>query len=729
MLPFAYYMLKVICCSALLYGYYRLFLRDKIFHRYNRFYLLASVVISMVIPLIHINIFNNQNAPANQIKLLSIVTRSNEYMDEIILTAHRNSFTAVQFAGILYLLICAVFSLLFIRVFIKINSLLKQHPSSKVDKFFLVNTNAKGTPFSFLKYIFWNNNIDISSTTGNRIFKHELAHVQQKHSVDKIFINGVLIFFWCNPIFWLIQKELAIIHEFMADKIAVEDNDTDAFAAMILKATYPQYQFPLANSFFYSPIKRRLIMLTKNKNLKAGYIGRVLVLPLAVLLFAAFTLKTKTFNNASSSYYNGKTIRVVIDASHGGSDFGAKSLEGQVYEKDISLAISKAIKSMNNNPAINIILSRETDIYQSPVEKAKFSNDQHADLFISIHADAVKNNADLVNGMTVWVSKNQFPNSRSSSLLASAIISEFANNYPLSVSPNPQQREKGIMVLQATHCPAVVIETGFITNKNDLQYLESDAAKQTIAKNVLAAIEKYAVQNKNEIKDTEMVPVLKDTVPAQAVSIASTDEKIIPGNALYILDGKILGKGKVGAQQLDKLTADKLDDQSKKDINVTWLKKEQSIKKYGNQGEDGAVEITTVQSSGYKLADKSAGVDFSNNKTDIIPDDKVFTQVENEASFPGGSIAWSNYLTKNLDPTIPVKEGRKAGAYKVIISFIVKKDGSISNVTADNYQGSAMSKACIDLIKKGPGWLPAMQNGRTVTAYRKQPITFVIAAN
>lgn len=684
MLFFAYYMLKVICCSALLYGYYRLFLRDKIFHQYNRFYLLASVIISMIIPLIKINIFHIQNTPATGIKLLSIVTGSNEYMEEIILTAHRNSFTAAQFVAILYVLICAVFALLFMQIFIKINTLLKQYPFSKVDKVFLVNTNAKGTPFSFLNYIFWNHNIDLNSSTGNQIFKHELAHVQQKHSLDKLFINGLLIFFWCNPIFWLIQKELAMIHEFMADKIAVQDNDTDAFAAMILKATYPQYQFPLANSFFYSPIKRRLIMLTKNKNLKAGYIVLVLVLPLAVLLFAAFTLKTKTFSNASSTHYSGKTITVVIDASHGGRDFGAKSFEGQVYEKDISLAISKVIKSMNSNPALNIILSRETDIYQTPMEKAKFSNDQHADLFITIHVDADENNADLANGMTVWVSKNQFPNSRNSALFASAIISEFANNYPLSVTPNPQQREKGIWVLQASHCPAVLIETGFMTNKNDLQYLESDAAKQTIAKNVLAAIGKYAVQNKDEIKDTEVVNVLKDTIGVAAVSTVPFVKNKIGDDALYILDGKIIGSDNYGTHQIDKLVADKFKDQPKSYMNVISLNKMDAIKKYGFHGDAGAVEITTSHSKNKKLRKEAVRMEWA-NKTDTIPDDKVFTKVETEASFPEGNIGWRNYLTKNLDPTIPIKEGMKAGSYQVIISFVVKKDGSIYNVTTDNY--------------------------------------------
>ena len=721
MLPFAYYLLKVICCSAVLYGYYKLFLRDKIFHHYNRFYLLVSVVISLVMPLIKINIFHNQNEAAAGIKLLSIVTSSNEYMEEIILTAHKNSLSSAQYFWIFYVLICLVSAAVFIKFLLRIQAIINGHKYNVIGNTLIVSCDEKGTPFSFLNYIFWNNKIDLNSTTGNQIFKHEMAHVQQKHSYDKLFINGVLIFFWCNPIFWLIKKELAMIHEFMADKIAVEDNDTEAFAAMILKATYPQYQLPLTNSFFYSPIKRRLIMLTKNKNLKAGYIGRVLVLPLALLLFAAFTLKTKTFNSGTTAYYKGKTINVVIDASHGGKDFGAKSLVGDIYEKDISLAIVKVIKSMNNNPDINIILSREDDVYQTPVEKANFSNDKNADLFISIHADAVKNNTENVNGMTVWVSKNEFDNSQKSKLFASAVIGEFANNYQLNVSPFPQQRERGIMVLQATHCPAILIEAGFITNNKDLQYLQTEAAKETIAKNILTAIGKYASQvngySENAVAANEIV-IMQDTIPAKPVE----DKNKINENTLYIVDGKIVGSGKKISQQIEKLSKGKSQDQQIVSMNV--LSKDKAIIKYGLQGEYGAIEILTDKIQKGKVS--NPGME---NKLDTIPDDKVFTQVENEASFPDGNIGWRNYLTKNLDPTIPIKEGMRVGSYKVMVSFIVKKDGSISNVTADNYQGSAMAKSCIDLIKKGPKWLPAMQNGHAVTAYRKQPITFVVANN
>ena len=484
MLPFAFYLLKVIICSGILFGYYWLLLRNKIYHRYNRFYLLATVALSVMMPLIQINIWHNQDTPAQSIKLLQVVTGSGEYMDEIVLTARQNNFTAEQIIQLFYIITCFIFCSFFIRVLLKIHSLLHRHQQTVVDNICFVNTTAKGTPFSFLKYIFWNDHIDRSTVTGNQIFKHELAHVQQKHSYDKLFINAVLIFFWCNPFFWLARKELNIIHEFMADKIAVEDSDTEAFAAMILQATYPQHCFSLTNPFFYSPIKRRLLMLTKNNNTKVGYIGRVLVLPLAVLLFAAFTFKTKTITN--TSVYHGKKITVVLDAGHGGKDFGAASLDGKIIEKDIVLSIVQKIKVLNNNPDINIVLTRNRDVYSNPQEKADFTNAQKPDLFVSFHIDASKSpdSSSYHSGLSAWVSKDGYPNSSKSKLFASAIIQEFSTNYDLPVLDLPNQHENGIWVLQATNCPAVLIEAGFITNKKDLRYLQTEEAKETIAKNV-----------------------------------------------------------------------------------------------------------------------------------------------------------------------------------------------------------------------------------------------------
>ncbi len=510
MLPIAWYLLKVIICSGILLGYYWLFLRNKIFHRYNRFYLLATIVVSLGLPLIQINIWNKAQQPNNEvIQLLQVVSSSDEYVHRIstIAPLHQNWDPTILVA-ITYLLISFLFFIVFLHVLWTIRGLLKKYHRQLVNNIYFVNTDARGTPFSFLRYIFWNNKIDIESTTGNQVFRHEVAHVQEKHSYDKLFMNMVMIFCWINPFFWLIRKELNMIHEFIADKKAVEDSDTAAFAAMILQATYPQHRFQLTNNFFYSPIKRRLLMLVKNKNPKASYIGRVLVLPLAVLIFAAFTFKAKK-NHLPT--YQGKQITVVIDAGHGGEDAGAISIDGKIKEKDINLAIIKKIKELNSNDKVRIVLTREDDTYQSPADKANFAKQQNADLFISFHVDnGPKDSANTKTGMSVWVSKDEYQNSEKSKVLAAVIINAFNNNYGLSVLPQPKQREKGIWVLQASTCPAVLIEAGFINNEKDLHYLQTVGAKETIARNILNSIEAFA---NSMAKDVIMVKEPADTTP------------------------------------------------------------------------------------------------------------------------------------------------------------------------------------------------------------------------
>lgn len=104
----------------------------------------------------------------------------------------------------------------------------------------------------------------------------------------------------------------------------------------------------------------------------------------------------------------------------------------------------------------------------------------------------------------------------------------------------------------------------------------------------------------------------------------------------------------------------------------------------------------------------------------------VFNKVEIEAEYPGGSAAWAKYLRNNLDANTPVDNGASEGTYTVVVRFIVSKDGSISDVVAETKHGYGMEAEAMKIIKKGPKWTPAQQNGRMVNAYRRQPITFVV---
>lgn len=506
------YMLKTIVCSGVLTVYYWLALKNNTFHRYNRFYLLGVVILSLTIPLISIKVGHTAAAPAPVIKLLEVIDVPGNGLDDNVYAGKAGSFGIEQLLWYCYVFVGIVLLMAFLLPLLKMYRLARQNEKLQLNNICIIQTTAEGTPYSFFKWIFWNSHIDFNNTAGRQILQHEIAHVEQKHSHDKVFLSLVAICCWYNPFFWIIRRELSMIHEFTADKAAIGNADTAVFAAMILQAAYPQHRFELSNSFFYSPIKRRLIMISKNTQKKAGYISRMLVLPLAAIVFAAFTLKPQ--KTVIPKQYSGKKITVVIDAGHGGHDAGATDGNG-LFEKNISLAIAKKIKALNSNDDIAIVLTRETDKYQSPKEKADFINTTKADLAIILHMDAaVKDSFDIKSGLTAWVAKNEFPNAEASKIAASVLLQLFSKNYSLKVNPAPLQRPNGIWVLQNAECPAVLIEAGYMTNKKDAAFLGSAEGQEMIAKNILAAIEQYAVLEKSDSlkKDTES----KQTTPAAA---------------------------------------------------------------------------------------------------------------------------------------------------------------------------------------------------------------------
>jgi len=107
--------------------------------------------------------------------------------------------------------------------------------------------------------------------------------------------------------------------------------------------------------------------------------------------------------------------------------------------------------------------------------------------------------------------------------------------------------------------------------------------------------------------------------------------------------------------------------------------------------------------------------------------DKEFKTVQIEAKFPGGAGAWQKYLERNLNSNVPVDNGAPPGNYTVVVSFLVDKSGNISEVQALNDPGYGTAAEAVRVIKKGPAWTPAVQNGRNVIYRQKQSITFQVS--
>lgn len=280
------YILKTILISGIFLAYYWIALRDKKFHYYNRFYLLTASIMSLVIPLLKFDWFIVEQP---------VLYSSNEIIQYILPLSNVNN--SIQFDWIDYSLVIAgivaftLFSLLLLNV-IKIKLLKRKSEVTQMDGFDFINTNDDNAPFSFLNNLFWKQSISLQEEGGQQIFKHEITHIQQKHTWDRIYCQIVASIFWMNPYNWVIQKELVTIHEFIADEAAVGNSNVEAFAKMLLKTHYGNHFLNPTHQFFYSSIKRRLFMLNQNKKTKFSHLRRLFVLPITICVVISFSIKT-----------------------------------------------------------------------------------------------------------------------------------------------------------------------------------------------------------------------------------------------------------------------------------------------------------------------------------------------------------------------------------------------------------------------------------------------------
>jgi protein TonB len=122
---------------------------------------------------------------------------------------------------------------------------------------------------------------------------------------------------------------------------------------------------------------------------------------------------------------------------------------------------------------------------------------------------------------------------------------------------------------------------------------------------------------------------------------------------------------------------------------------------------------------------KMQGDDKGIIETKKIAEPEVWEKVEVDAKFTGN---WEKFLLKNLDANVPADNGAPAGNHTIIIQFVVDVDGNISDIKPLTNLGYGMEQEAIRVLIKATKWEPAIQNGRPVKAYRRQPITFQVLA-
>src|SRR6218665_282433 len=275
---------KMILCSAVMFAYYLLFLKDKTFHHYNRFYLLFLVIISLVLPLVKVSYF-------------TIETDKNLYL--LLSQLNQNQLKTINYDITIYSVFYTIIGVVSVALLVKllvgifrIQSIKNRFPNETIEGIKFYQTNLNNAPFSFFRNLFWKQTIQLDSPVGQQILKHEMVHIQQKHSWDKLLMQTVKSVFWFNPVFYFINKEINLIHEYLADNKAVKKSDTKAFAQMLLESHFSGSVLPVTSPFLSSNLKKRLTMITKNKT-KYGYARKLFALPILFFMVFAYMVNAK----------------------------------------------------------------------------------------------------------------------------------------------------------------------------------------------------------------------------------------------------------------------------------------------------------------------------------------------------------------------------------------------------------------------------------------------------
>ncbi len=288
---------------------------------------------------------------------------------------------------------------------------------------------------------------------------------------------------------------------------------------------------------------------------------------------------TSIMAQGKSDFFGVKTV--CIDAGHGGHDGGCQGSKSQEKHVALSIALQLGKYIEANFPDVKVVYTRKTDVYLKLWERAAIANKAKADLFICVHANANENKSafgteTFVMGLHKSESNLNVAKRENSSILLEedykTKYSDFDPNSPesyivltmrqnafldqsLSFAAKVQTqftervgrknrgvKQAGFLVLHQTNMPSVLIETGFLTNKEEEKFLVSDLGQDYLASAVFRAFKSY----KNELEGKEITKFEK----VLAVKQAEVDEKEESKKKNKKNKGEELGKGVVFKVQI-----------------------------------------------------------------------------------------------------------------------------------------------------------------------------------
>lgn len=269
MMNWLYYLLEANLYLALFYGCYHLLFHKETFYTINRYFLIGATLLAFALPLFQIGYLNSFfQHPEYE----TLTTRPGKPI------AKDGSDLIKLSISSLYALVVIFFSLKLLRDLYRIIALSRTTKRCQDGQVIHIELEQGRTAFSFFNLLF----IPADATGKETILKHEMVHIQQKHSLDILFFEIVQILNWFNPVSYLIKKDIKLLHEYIADELTTnEEIQKHDYALFLIRNSFGAETKQLSNQIFNpSILKQRINMLNKEKSTGRARLKLLLAVPL-----------------------------------------------------------------------------------------------------------------------------------------------------------------------------------------------------------------------------------------------------------------------------------------------------------------------------------------------------------------------------------------------------------------------------------------------------------------
>ncbi|MFB9080355.1 M56 family metallopeptidase [Flavobacterium procerum] len=300
------FILKSSGLLATFYFAYVLLLRKETFFNSSRWFLLAGLLTSVILPfVVYTKVIWIDPAPAPVVTVqnvampaenINLSTTDVQYPNASVSqeTVQQESFE-INWNWVYLSIYCFGFTAFMIKFaldFYSLNSVLKNRQIKQQEDFKFVDVTENIAPFSYFDYIVYNSSLYTPIELQN-ILEHEKVHSDQKHTIDVLLSRIFCILFWFNPIMWLYKKAILQNLEFIADSEAAKKiTDKKAYQYTLLKITTHDTCVAITNHFYQSLIKKRIVMLNKNQSKKTNYWKYYAVIPALGAFVLLFQIQT-----------------------------------------------------------------------------------------------------------------------------------------------------------------------------------------------------------------------------------------------------------------------------------------------------------------------------------------------------------------------------------------------------------------------------------------------------